>query len=436
MHQVGYSEEYFDVALSRSMHEPEIWVLRPLLQSCLRGRLGDLVDGSRFREGIERALPYLRRVPGKLALSADATLFAWNTGNQRRAFARLLTDASVTRVEWEQQYPEVLRRFLEPRNQSHLALRQRHLSRQLFRYLDVQDRPAGRLLDRLTARATVGVHLARRAFERHTPERLVVATQHSIIARAALVAAREAGVVAIYVPHAPVADNRIYRDLPVDVAALRGPLEVEHYTHLGADPGALHVVGNLGLSLGMNNAPCQDGPVIVAPSPWEPERVEWFMGLVAAAITGPFMVCPHPGNDLEHLRSLLPDRAHLVEGERTWRVIARGCRAVVQSSSGVATEAMLLGAPVIEVSTEGRPPNYPAIAEPYVRMASDAAELRRALDAFGSAARGPFVEQAHTWATGWTAYTGRRAEQRLRSLLARDLQPVGPLLDAWAPPPP
>jgi len=436
MQHIEPSHEDFDVALASSMHEPEIWVIRPLLQACLRGRLGDLVDGSRFREGLERTLPYLRRVPGRLALSSDATLFAWNTGNQRRALARLLKDPSVTRIEWALEYPEVLRRLLEPRNQSRLARRQRQLSRQVLRHLEVPDRSARLLLERLTAHATVGIHLAQRAIERHSPERLVIATQHSIIARAMLVSAREAGVVAVYVPHAPAADNRVYRDLPVDVAALRGPREVEHYLRLGADPAGLHVVGAPGLSLRTDTTPCPDGPVIVALSPWRPHRVERFLALVVAAVTEPFTVCPHPATDLEHLRSLLPARAQLVEGERTWRVIARGCRAVVQGSSGVATEAMLLGAPVIEVPMDARPPNYPAIAEPYVRMVSDAAELRRAIDTFGSAARGPFVEQARTWARGWTAYTGRQAEQRLRALLASDLHPTGPLLDGWASPAP
>lgn len=435
MHQVGYSEEDLDVALASSMHEPEIWVIRPLLGVCLQGRLGDLVDGSRVRERFERALPYLRRVPGKLALSTDGTLFAWNTANQRRSFARLLKDPSVTRIEWEREYPEVLRRLLDVRRQSEFVRRQRRLSRRLHLQLGIQDRSLQLLLDRITAHATVGIHLARRAIDHHSPERLVVATQHSVIARAALVAAREAGVVAVYVPHAPAADNRIYRDLPVDVAALRGPLEVDYYSQLGADPAGLHVVGNLGLSLGTDSRPCPDGPVIVALPP-DPHRVERSMALVAAAIAEPFTVCPHPATDIEHLRALLPDRARLVEGERTSKVIARGCRAVVQSSSGVATEAMLLGAPVIDVPIEGRPPNYPAIAEPYVRMAADAAELRRAVDAFGSEARGPFVERARTWARGWTAYTGRQAEQRLRGLLASELHPTGPLLDGWAPPVP
>ena len=435
MPQLERSHEELDAALVTSMHEPEFWVIRPLLRICLRGRLGDLVDGSRFREGVERALPYLRRVPGKLALSNDGTLFAWNTGNQRRSLARLLKDPSVHRVEWEQPYPEVLRRLLEPRHQSHLARRQRRLSRQLLRQLEISDRPSRLLLDRFTAQATVGVHLARHAVERHSPARLVVASQHSIIARAMLVAAREAGVVSVYVPHAPVADNRVYQDLPVDAAALRGPLEVQHYARLGADPVGLHVVGNLGLSLGTDAPPCPDGPVIVAPSPWEPERLERFLAMVVDGLTDPFTVCPHPRNDPAQLRSLLPTRARLVEGQRTWKVIARGCRAVVQSSSGVSTEGMLLGAPVIQVPLDDRPPNYPAIAEPYVRMVSDATELRRAVDTFGSAARGPFVEQAHTWATGWTAHTGRRAERRLRSLLASDLPSVGPLLDAWTPVP-
>ena len=76
------------------------------------------------------------------------------------------------------------------------------------------------------------------------PRAVVVATTHSIHSRALVLAAREARIATIYIPHAPViADARLV-DLPVDYAGLRGPGEVDHYEALGAPGERLTVVGN------------------------------------------------------------------------------------------------------------------------------------------------------------------------------------------------
>ena len=432
--EAACSEYMHDAALSDLMIEPEIWVIRPHIQSVIDGSFGnDLLDGSRIRDALGRAVPLLRSSGFELALSEDRTLFAWNTENQRRSFGRLLDHPAVVRFESQRGYRGSLVRALEGRRQFDLTRRNRRLLRQLVEQLDIWDRSVRARFERLLGLAILEIYVARRLFQTHRPRKLVAATQHNVRVRAALVAAHAAGVPTVYVPHAPAANNRIYRDLPFDLAALRGPLEVDYYTDLGADPGRLHVVGDLSLSVRADSLPCPDGPIVVAPSPWEAPRVEKFIAMVDAGIKEPFVVCPHPRADVAHMRELLPERAHLVEGERTLDVIARGCGAVVQNSSGVAVEAMLLGTPVIEVPANGQPPTYLAISEPYVRIATTPAELHQAVSTRAPEARLHDVERARTWVRGWTAYTGTEAEARLRALLAWDIQPSGALLDEWAP---
>ena len=63
-------------------------------------------------------------------------------------------------------------------------------------------------------------------------------------ARALVLAAREAGIATVYIPHAPVISDARLVDLPVDYAGLRGPAEVDHYESLGAPGKRLTVVGN------------------------------------------------------------------------------------------------------------------------------------------------------------------------------------------------
>ena len=432
--EASCSEYEHDAALYDLTLEPEIWVIRPQVPFVIDGRFGgDLLDGSRFRDAVGRALPPLRSTGFELGLSADRTLFAWNTENQRRSLGRLLHDPSVVRIGSERGYGGTLVRALEGKRQFDLTRRHRRLLRRLVQQLDIRDRSGRARLQRLLGIAILEVDVARRFFEAHRPRKLVAPTQHSVPARAALVAAQAAGVPTVYVPHAPIANNRIYRDLPFDHAALRGPLEVDYYADLGADRARLHVVGDLSLSIRADSSPCPDGPIVVAPSPWEAPRVEKFIAMVDAGIKQPFVVCPHPRTDVPHMRQLLPERAHLVEGERTVDVIARGCRAVVQNSSGVAVEAMLLGAPVIEVPASGQPPSYLAITEPYVRVATTPAEVQQAVSTLSPGARLHHVEQARTWVRGWTAHTGTEAEAQLRDLLDWDLRPSGALLDEWAP---
>ena len=55
------------------------------------------------------------------------------------------------------------------------------------------------------------------------PQVLVVGTQHNSAERAVLQAAIMSGRATVYVPHAPVADNPMYEDLPTHWAIVRGP---------------------------------------------------------------------------------------------------------------------------------------------------------------------------------------------------------------------
>lgn len=414
-----------DADLSDLMSEPEVWILRPLFTDQQPTQSGGTSYGEfPGRDWLRRELFLLRPLVGEMALHSDGTLFVWNTVNQRRSLARLPDDPSVESLDVGRGHRGLL-------DQPRLTARKSRLATKIIHRLRVDDRQTRHQIHRLVGRAMLELRVALTVMRSHRPKQVVVATQHSVPARAAVLAARRFGVPSVYVPHAPVANNRIYRDLPTDIAALRGPREVDHYVSLGADFGRLHVVGNLSLDVRADAPPCPDGPVIVAPSPWEDDRVERFMSVVDQGILGPYLVCPHPRSDVARLRALLPERADLLDEVTTADAIARGCRAVVQHSSGVAVEAMLLGAPVIDVLVDGREATYPAITEPHVVMAWTASDLQGALRSLAEE-RGRRGNQARKWAEEWVATTGADAEVRLRALLASNLPCHGPILDEWS----
>ena len=96
------------------------------------------------------------------------------------------------------------------------------------------------------------VEILRRRFENvglrnHGIRAMVVASQQNSSVRAALSIAHQEGIMTYYIPHAPTADNQIYRDLPSNYALIRGPEEVNIYRDLGAEPtDRLVVVGKAG----------------------------------------------------------------------------------------------------------------------------------------------------------------------------------------------
>ena len=147
------------------------------------------------------------------------------------------------------------------------------------------------------------------------PRAAVVATTHSAHARALVLAAREAGIATIYIPHAPVISDARLVDLPVDYAGLRGPAEVDHYEALGAPGERLAVVGNAALG--------EQGP---GPSEAAPARagaghrrgrsrgLRATIELAHSVLGERCVLSPHPRTDHDSLRELMPDGWRLWDG--------------------------------------------------------------------------------------------------------------------------
>jgi len=276
-----------------------------------------------------------------------------------------------------------------------------------------------------------------RAFFEAPPAALVVASQAAPHVRAFLWEARRNGVPSVYVPHAPVARTRTYQDLPVDFAALRGDAEVEWYRQLGARDG-LSVVGNPAIASLEQPQIDLDGPALLATSPQEAGRLRAVIEMAEAAATAvqaDIVVAPHPRQDVAELNRLCPASWTIAPTGSTLELLRAGPWCVMQSSSGVAWEALALGLPTVELSPDGSPPAYPVITPPAVAITADHdAAIGALLDARRAACdpqrRGELTAHAHRWC----ATVGTRATEALVEVVdaavkngARRSQ----LLDAW-----
>ena len=269
---------------------------------------------------------------------------------------------------------------------------------------------------------------------RHTLRRsglriLLVSNQHLSGHRAALRLASNSGMPTFYVPHAPVADNDMYRDLPVTTAALRGRLEVDHYSMLGAPRQRLHSAGNPAVS---QLAPPRylNGPVVLALSSWPHDRMKAVIDLVKHGIGGHtnVVVAPHPRNRRSAVRRLLP-RGWSINSGRTLDLLAEGPRLLIQHSSGIAWEGLYVGVPTVQIQLDSEAPNYPLIAEPYVRTVRSAAELHEM-----AATLPEGIDRAglRDWALRWCATVGADATRRIVDVLEDMPEDANLVLDAWS----
>jgi hypothetical protein len=158
------------------------------------------------------------------------------------------------------------------------------------------------------------------------------------------------------------------------------------------------------------------------------------MRIATEAIPDSFVVCPHPRSDLAELRRLIPRRATIAPG-RTLETVAAGCNAIVQHSSGVAVEAMLVGAPVVELSIDDSPPSYYAVCEPYVKRATDSKSLAAALESYTGEDRDNLAVASQGWGRTWVSRAGDAATDALRLVLRQSHQQSTPLHDEWPTPP-
>jgi len=263
------------------------------------------------------------------------------------------------------------------------------------------------------------------------PRLLVVASQHSTASRAFIRVAQEQRITTAYLPHAPVADTYQYRDLPTQLAGLRGAREVEFYRRLGVT-GGLDVVGNPQVAVRPPMQLDRDGPIVFAPSPRPPEALA--VQVDALRFAEHVVVSPHPrmqGRD-EYQR-LWPSH-WTVHAGRTVDLFAAGAPCAIQTSSGVAWEAMAHGIPVIELIQDGvGAPLYPLIQEPFARACGPADLHATVAQARRDAADEGFRSATMAWAREWCETTGDDAIRRAVEWLVRSLDAPRqePLLDSW-----
>lgn len=276
--------------------------------------------------------------------------------------------------------------------------------------------------------------VAEQIFRSSGIDRLLVSTQHDVGVRAFLASARDHGVPAVYVPHAPLATSAIYNDLPVDVAALRGEFEQWHYRGIGAAEDGLVVIGDPSTGDGNRGAATtvHDGAIVLALSWPLDDLIAEQVALVASATEEPVLVAPHPTSDRDALQRMLPSHWQLPPvGRRTWDVLLDGPSCVIQHSSGVALEALSLGLFTVQLDVPGRPPAYPLIAEPTVPFVRSTAQLRSVLaDRVPQNCDGPRARRLEA-AAGWCRVRGPEAVRNaVRAVEDARLRP-SPLLDAW-----
>ena len=269
------------------------------------------------------------------------------------------------------------------------------------------------------------------------PRAAIVATMHSTHSRALVLAAREAGIATVYIPHAPVITDARLVDLPVDYACLRGPAEVDHYEALGAPAERLAVVGNPAMGEQSPEAarPRLREPVLATGAD-DPVALRATIELAHSVLGKRCVLSPHPRTDHDLLRELMPDGWHLWQG-RTLDLLQRDPPALLQSSSGVALEGLGLGIPTIELAFPKTEPNYPFLRDPPVLFASDTRQLRAALRQARRLRRWPWRRKRLVeWSQSWVSATGETAATAAADLLERAARtgphPDGPIWDAWS----
>lgn len=264
---------------------------------------------------------------------------------------------------------------------------------------------------------------------------VAVGSQHNAAARSVLVGARDLGVTTAYIPHAPVARNANYEDLPTDVALLRGDAEEEHYTALGAD-GRIDVVGDPSLGPLPSDPVPWAGAAVAALPPTDSLKFSSYLAFLRAADLRDLQVAPHPRTDEQVLRAAMDPSWVTLSGASTFAALnERGASAVVQYGSGVGLEALLLGLPVIDICPQGSAPDYPYLDDPLVCSVSTTEQLAECL--FNRQKSSAGLRSARTvYARRWVGTSGRQSARLAAGALDRALE-LGRsgalLLDGWRP---
>lgn len=327
---------------------------------------------------------------------------------------------------------------LNPREAAAAQLVARRSHQALRRWLRRVGSPEPVGLEEEVAKVEVMLRRTRAAaFSEDGVRVIVVATQHNGPTRAVLAATAgtPGGPATCYLPHAPVADNAYYRDLPVNYALLHGPAEVDFYRRCGVDDAArVRVVGQPGLGASQSGGHAED-PVhlVYAASGYEDRVLRADIEVVLRGVDRPVEVCLHPMMSLRGARGLFPSEWTVHPPGPTIEVLrSRGALALIQHGSGVGLEAMSAGIDVIDLCPAEDKPNYPYITPPYVQIASDDVGLRGAIDAIPGRreTRGDRIRFAKQWCSILDPEASVAAASAIRSI-AEEQRPSDLLLDGW-----
>ncbi|HEX3905127.1 MAG TPA: hypothetical protein VH853_19995 [Polyangia bacterium] len=418
-----------------------VWTAVPVVRTqYVLHRLGGLaqMDGSRRMRiaawrlaKLSRAL--LRRNASESYLLVSGVLFAFATENQRRSLAPVFAVASG---KARPEFPLDIRpSAVGLRRLATIATKHARELSELLSQAGV-GHPGGEIaIHRAFQNSARCIAVAQATIDRRAPTAVVVATNHSPQARALARVSRLAGVPSVFLPHAPMLMDIGLRDLPFDYAALRGACEAGWYAAGGTDKSQLGVVGNPALSPSPILAAIpNDAPVVLATSPDHRFVIQEMIGAIASKTTRPVVLAPHPRQTERSLGTALPPGWSCWRG-RTYDLLRSGVATLVQYSSGVALEGMLLGVPVIELDLLGDGPSYPFLKSKLVSAVRSTQDLPKALEA--SALRcddSAYREQLVTVARGWCDAAGAEAAERAWRFIgharAEGVHSV-PVLDTW-----
>lgn len=268
------------------------------------------------------------------------------------------------------------------------------------------------------------------------PKVLLVGTQHGAAIRALIRAAIDDGSVrVVYMPHAPLADNPWYHDLPAHWALLRGTAEFDVYRSLGVDEQRLHVVGDPSVPDVQGRVESVGSRILYAVSTDSARSVRGDIDVIGSAGCEEVEVAMHPRlRERADLHELFPSAWALNPLPSTFaRMQSAPPAVVVQHGSGVGLEALSLGLAVVDLCNPGRRPNYHYLAPPVVPVVADSDRLRSAIDAVGDDLES--VELRRATARRWMVTAGEdAADAACDQLVCIAESPLHPtmLLDGWA----
>jgi len=432
------SDDELEEILGKPEQLSAAWVLRPTLKGSLFpqtlryaqmptiGRLGNILGLAALNGTVGHAGDPFKGA--RFTIDDSNRLWMWNTTNQRRAFGKFVAGLEDISTYFRPNSSVVAKAFVESpsRLARSIAIRQSVI---------FGDKEVRRLSEAWTRQMEFLLLRASQILDLVRPSAVVIANQHTPKHRALISAARHSGIPTVYLPHAPMATNRQYADLPVDYASAFGIGEVEALRSLGADTSRVRVCGNPSVDVSQpasrRHLASRQLRIVAAPSPIRTELLQWFFSAIRSAYGDDFDVCLHPRLRSRSIKHLVGANTNVIEGSRTADYIRNMNCIMIHMNSGVGLEAQALGVPTINLIRPEMSPNYYYLCEDSAVTASSDSDLEGAIEGIAKVleANGP---GRSTPVDRWLGATGEEAEIEIGKLLAASTVQVSPILDGWA----